>query len=223
MFTGLIQGQGEIVAAERFDTQMRIRVRTLFPLPGVAIGESIAVNGACLTVETRQDYADSAVFSAFVSDETLRRTTLGSLIPGARVNLERALAMGERLGGHMVSGHVDAVSTVREVVPKGESRCVTLDFPQELAPEVAAKGSVALDGISLTVNECDLHSLTVNLIPETWRVTTASSWKKGTAVNLETDILGKYVRRCLTLQSAGTLSPKTGDISLELLRDNGFI
>ena len=200
---------------------MRLRIRTCFPMPGLTIGESIAVNGVCLTVEQGQEHADYAVFSAYASAESLRKTNLGQLISGSNVNLERALALGDRLGGHIVSGHIDAVATIRSIAAEGESRRITLEFPAELAAEVVTKGSVTLDGISLTINDCDEFSLTVNIIPETWHVTTASGWKQGSSVNMETDILGKYVRRCLSL-SGTAKTPQKSDISLELLRANGF-
>jgi len=235
MFTGLVHGQGKISVIERLGMQSRIGVNVLCSMPKLTIGESIAVNGACLTVEHAQEH----IFYAFVSAETLRHTTLGRLQVGSLVNLERALRMGDPLGGHIVSGHIDAVGTVQEITDEGMSKRVCVAFPNELAPEIVAKGSITIDGISLTVNACDTNSFTVNIIPETWRVTTATMWKKGYSVNLETDILGKYVHRYLTLsssaekqgehvlqntyQNATHCNIKSNELTLQMLQENGFI
>ncbi|HIU16895.1 MAG TPA: riboflavin synthase [Candidatus Avidesulfovibrio excrementigallinarum] len=224
MFTGLVQGQGDILAVERRGQQRRFLLRTRFPIPDMAIGESIAVNGACLTVETGQVLGSCAEFQAYASGETVSRTTLGELAPGCRVNLERALALGDRLGGHIVSGHVDGVAVVRSVEARGDSRRIVLAFPEALAPEVIEKGSVALDGISLTVNACTDTTLEVNVIPETWRVTTVGTWKTGSRVNMETDVLGKYVRRQLRfLNGTEQAPPSRRGVDFALLRENGFL
>ena len=137
--------------------------------------------------------------------------------------------MGDRLGGHIVSGHVDCVAHVLSVRQVGESRCIRLRFPEEFASEIVPKGSVALDGISLTINVCEHDFLEVNVIPETWRVTTVAGWKPGTAVNLETDIIGKYVRHMMRSYLPGVPSPAAAPdpsagsgLSLEYLRENGF-
>ena len=223
MFTGLVQGQGDILTVERKGDQRRFLLRTRFALPDMAVGESIAVNGACLSVERGQVLESCAEFQAYASGETVFRTTLGDLTPGSCVNLERALALGDRLGGHLVSGHVDGVAVVRRVETRGDSRCIMLTFPEELGPEVIEKGSVALDGISLTINACTETTLEVNVIPETWRVTTVRTWKAGSRVNMETDVLGKYVRRQLQfLGGAAQATPKRG-VDLDLLRENGFL
>lgn len=218
MFTGIVLGQGEVLSTEQHGKDRRLTIKALFSLTNLIIGESIAVNGACITVET----GGNGVFTGYVSAESMRVTTLASLKAGTLVNLERALALGDRLGGHMVSGHVDAVASVRTVESVGESRRITINFPREFAPEVILKGSVALDGVSLTINACDEDSLTVNVIPETWRVTTVGDWHSGTSVNFETDLLGKYVRRNLTLGSAAKTEPQSR-INENFLRENGFI
>lgn len=218
MFTGIVLGQGEVLSIEQHGKDRRLTIKALFALSNLIIGESIAVNGACITVES----GTSGVFTGYVSAESLKVTTLSSLKAGSRVNLERALALGDRLGGHLVSGHVDAVATVRSVEHVGESRRITIGFPAEFAPEVILKGSVALDGVSLTINACDDNSLTVNVIPETWRVTTIGGWESGTGINFETDLLGKYVRRNLTLGSAAKTEPQSR-IDEDFLRENGFI
>ena len=175
MFTGLVQGTGTVRAAQARGGQSRLTLAPDFPLAGYARGESIAVSGACLSVE---EFGEGW-FSAYASGETLSRTTRGALRPGARVNLERALALGDRLGGHLVSGHVDCVARVESATPAGESKVFRLAFPAEQGPLVIPKGSVCLDGVSLTVNECGADWLTVNIIPETQAATTISSWKSG--------------------------------------------
>lgn len=218
MFTGIVLGQGEVLAVENKGDDSRLSIKALFELPNLVVGESIAVNGACITVETGADNR----FTGYVSAESLRVTTLGSLKAGSTVNLERALALGDRLGGHLVSGHVDAVATVRSIESVGESRRIVIEFPENCAPEVIMKGSVALDGVSLTINACDARTLTVNVIPETWRVTSVGRWKTGTHINFETDLLGKYVRRNLTLGSETGTEPKSR-IDEHFLRENGFI
>ncbi|PKN07748.1 MAG: riboflavin synthase [Deltaproteobacteria bacterium HGW-Deltaproteobacteria-8] len=221
MFTGLIQGKGRIDAVEARGAETRLKVRALFDLPKIVLGESIAVNGACLTVET---FGENW-FTVYASAETLKHTSLGALKTGAEVNLERALALGDRLGGHMVSGHVDCLATVAEIKPAGESRVYTLSFPAEYGALVVPKGSVALDGISLTVNDCGPEFLSVNIIPATQRETTISGWTPGTRVNMETDLIGKYVRNMLGpwLSSMGTAGGSApSKLSMEFLRENGF-
>jgi riboflavin synthase len=215
MFTGIVMGRGELAHRERRGDELRLSVRALFPLPDLAGGESVAVNGVCLTVE--QPHADG--FSAYASARTLSRTNLSSLPVRAALNLERALAVGDRLGGHIVSGHVDAVGTVVRITPAGQSRCVRLAHDPQLAPEIIARGSITLDGVSLTVNDCGSDFLEVNVIPETWNRTTLSGWNPGTPVNMETDIIGKYVRHVLATRQEGERSR----VTLALLRENGFL
>ncbi|ABB39232.1 riboflavin synthase, alpha subunit [Oleidesulfovibrio alaskensis G20] len=224
MFTGIINGQGEILSADNRGSETRFRIRPRFALTDYVTGESIAVNGVCLTVET---YADSW-FSAYASAETLSCSNLGALHTGAAVNLERALAVGDRLGGHIVSGHVDCLATVQSVQPAGLSRVYRLGFPQEFGIQVVDKGSVTLDGISLTVNHCGPDFLEVNIIPETQKVTTIAHWKPGTRVNMETDIIGKYVQRMLTPWSSADKGGATagdsraGTLTMDFLREHGF-
>ncbi|MEZ7198729.1 riboflavin synthase [Pseudodesulfovibrio karagichevae] len=219
MFTGLIMGMGRIEAAEARGSETRFRIRPLFELADIELGESIAVNGACLTVET---FADGW-FTCYASRETLSVTSLGFLRPGSTVNLERAMAMGDRFGGHIVAGHVDCLAEVAEVRPAGESRIYRLAFDAAHGRYVIPKGSVTLDGISLTVNACAPTWLEVNIIPETQKVTTISGWTPGTRVNMETDLIGKYVERMVQPWTGGSESgePGTG-ITMEYLRKNGF-
>ncbi len=201
MFTGLIQACGRIVGRQTRGGESRFTIAPDFALDDVVDGESIAVNGACLSVERH----GSDWFSTYASKETMSRTTLGSLGPGSVVNLERALRVGDRLGGHIVSGHVDCLARVESVEPAGQSVTVRLSFPRERAAEVIAKGSVALDGISLTINLCGDDWFTVNVIPDTQARTSMRAWKPGHLVNMETDVLGKYVRRSLALDPDAAL------------------
>ena len=223
MFTGLVQGKGRVESVETGGArgaETRLKLRALFKLPDITLGESIAVNGACLTVET----AGENWFTVYASAETLKHTSLGTLKTGAGVNLERALALGDRLGGHLVSGHVDCLATVADIKPAGESRVYTLGFPAQFGPLVVPKGSVALDGISLTVNDCGPEFLSVNIIPATQQGTTISGWTPGTKVNMETDLIGKYVRNMLQpwLTAAGGGGKPASKLSLDFLREHGF-
>ena len=199
MFTGLVQGQAEIMRVAGRGGGLDLALRFKFAAGDLTVGESVSVNGACLTVESARDGG----FTAHASAETINSSTLGGLKAGAVVNIERALRLGDRLGGHLVSGHVDAVAEVTALKERGPSREVWLAYPEELAAHVAAKGSVCLDGISLTVNACASGAFSVNIIPETLRATTAALWRPGVLVNLETDVLAKYVQSCLGLAHRG--------------------
>ncbi|THB71757.1 MAG: riboflavin synthase [Desulfovibrio sp.] len=222
MFTGLIEGTGKISALEPRSGQTRLRIAPTFAMQGFVHGESIAVNGACLTVETFSD----TWFTAYASAETLSKTNLGALRQGDLVNLERALALGDRLGGHLVSGHVDCLATVASIEPAGESRIYRLNFPAPFGPQVVEKGSVTLDGISLTVNLCGPDFLTVNIIPATLEATTMGSWSPGTRVNLETDLIGKYVQRMLAARFSGDSAAESdhdqAGLTREFLGKHGF-
>ncbi len=217
MFTGIINGQGQILSAQKSGQETRFSIQALFALDNIEIGESIAVNGVCLTVET----GANNIFSAYASAETMTHTNLGALTSSSLVNLERALALGQRLGGHIVSGHVDSLAKVESIENVGQSRCIRLSFDAKHGAEVISKGSVTLDGISLTVNACAQDFLEVNVIPETWGTTTVKQWQVGTLVNLETDIIGKYVRHMLLPWQDGGKGQST--VTLELLKENGFI
>ena len=216
MFTGIIMGQGTIAGLEQRGREARLSIRALSALPDLATGESIAVNGACLTVEQGKDNC----FIVYASAETMNRTNLGALRPADRVNLERALALGDRLGGHLVSGHVDGQGEITAISSAGESHCVRISHDPALGPEIIAKGSVALDGVSLTINTCGPNFLEVNVIPETWRVTALNLWRTGSRINIETDMIGKYVRHLL--EPYGTSGPESR-VTLGLLRENGFL
>ncbi|MEG2172488.1 MAG: riboflavin synthase [Desulfovibrionaceae bacterium] len=218
MFTGIIHGLGEVLHVSPTGQDMRMHIKALYALEHIQIGESIAVNGACLTVESH----GPQTFTAFASAETLARTSLGALTCGARVNLERALALGDRLGGHMVSGHVDCLGVVEKISLISASHCVRVTFPAEYQQEIISKGSVSLDGISLTVNDCGPNFLEINAIPETWNSTTMNTWQQGRRINLETDIIGKYVRRMLQPWQNAPASSSAGRLTEHFLKENGF-
>ena len=196
MFTGLIEDLGTVAAVERVPKGVRLSVRTR--LEGLRHGASIAVDGVCLTaVELKGDR-----FTADLSPETLDRTTLGERKAGDRVNLERPLAVGDRLGGHLVLGHVDGVGELVRRMGDGEGVRIELRLPQGLAPLVVSKGSIALDGTSLTVNEVlDPDQVALFLIPETLRSTTWGIKSVGAKVNVEADILGKHVARLMQFRT----------------------
>jgi riboflavin synthase len=190
MFTGLVAGTGAVESLDRDGDGVRLRVRT--ELAGeLAPGDSIAVNGVCLTALD----PDGQGFSADVMEETLRRSSLGPLAKGDEVNLELPLRAGDRLGGHMVQGHVDGTGSVEAVNDDGFARVVRIGAPPALLRYVVEKGSIAVDGVSLTVARVDDHSFDVSLIPETLERTNLGSARPGTPVNLEVDILAKYVEK----------------------------
>jgi riboflavin synthase len=196
MFTGIITDIGELVRRDGG----RFGIRCSYPAAGVAIGASIACDGACLTVTALEPLGSGSSFSVDVSNETLSKTTLGTWQPGRRINLERALKAGDELGGHIVSGHVDGVARIVDIWPDGESRRFAIEVPAELARFVAPKGSVALDGISLTVNEVSQNRMGCNIIPHTLTHTTLGAKKPGDALNLEVDVFARYVVRAMELR-----------------------
>jgi riboflavin synthase len=199
MFTGLIEAVGEVAAIEPAPAGFRFRVKTALA-PELSPGDSVAVNGVCLTVVS----AEPEAIAADVSPETARVTSLGVLQPGSLVNLERPLRADARLGGHFVQGHVDATGTLEELRPEGDSYWMTVGFPPLLAPYIVRKGSIAVDGISLTVAGVDDRRFDVQIIPFTWEHTNLRAMKAGDAVNLECDILGKYVVRVAELAGMTT-------------------
>lgn len=195
MFTGIIQAVGRIARLEPRGGDVRLTVDTAgLDMADVALGDSIAVSGVCLTVIE----FDAASFAADVSNETLTHTTLGKHKAGDPVNLEKALRLADRLGGHMVSGHVDGAGKVVSVVPDGRSLRWTFEVPSELARYIAHKGSVCIDGTSLTVNEVSGNRFGVNLIPHTVAHTAFAARRPGDAVNIEVDVVARYVERLLS-------------------------
>jgi riboflavin synthase len=212
MFTGIIQTVGRIARIERRGGDVRLTVDTAtLDMSDVALGDSIAVGGVCLTAVE----LGAQSFAADVSNETLSLTSFGQLGPGSRVNLEKALRLADRLGGHMVSGHVDGLGKVVSVTNDGRSQRWTFEVPPNLTRYIAAKGSICIDGTSLTVNEVSGNRFGVNLIPHTVEHTTFADRKAGDAVNLEVDVVARYVERLL---GAGT----GNGIDEDFLREHGF-
>jgi len=200
MFTGLIEAIGEV--AEMKPTPSGFRLRLTTPIaPEISPGDSVSVNGVCLTAVS----SDDTGIDADISPETARVTALGSLRRGALVNLERPLRADARLGGHFVQGHVDATGTIEEMRPDGDSFWLTVRYPALLAPYIVRKGSIAVDGISLTVAGLDERRFDVQIIPYTWEHTNLHLAKAGDPVNLECDILGKYVVRVAELAGMSTV------------------
>ena len=192
MFTGLVAGRGHITAADRSDDGIRLTVQT--PLAGeLALGDSVAVNGVCLTAVTIED----GTFAADVMHATLERSSLGDAAVGSEVNLELPLRATDRLGGHVVQGHVDGLGTVASVIDDGFARRIRINAPAETLRYIVEKGSIAVDGVSLTVAGMDNESFTVSLIPETLERTNLGQAEPGTRVNLEVDVLAKYVEKLI--------------------------
>lgn len=220
MFTGLIEEVGVITRAKRESEGTSFTIRAEKVLDGTTVGDSIAVSGACLTVTA----IGSREFTAYCMPETLKRTTLGKSGAGTKVNLERSLALGDRVGGHLVLGHVDARVLVSGVQRKGQALVVDFSLCAEVAPYVAEKGSVTLDGVSLTVVEAGTDHFSVGLIPHSMASTTLGSLRAGDEVNLEADVLARYVRRSLQTsgEAADTPDGEEGELSMELLREKGF-
>jgi riboflavin synthase len=189
VFTGIIQTTGRVERVRRARGGVQLTIATPRPLAHLALGESIAVNGACLTVVARAVRR----FTLDVSPETLRRTTLGKLAAGTRVNLERALRVGDRLGGHIVQGHVDGVGRLEAVHPEGDWLNYRFKAPRALAPYLVEKGSIAVDGVSLTLFDCSANAFTVALIPHTLAESTLGERRPGDRVNLEADVLLKHI------------------------------
>jgi len=212
VFTGIVKARGTVSAIERRGGDVRLSVRAAGLLPaGFAVGESIAVNGVCLTCAAVS--ADG--FDADVSGETLAVTAFGKLAVGSVVNLEPALALGERLGGHLVSGHVDCIGRVVSRAPEARSIRLRIEIPVEYVRYVAKKGSVTVDGVSLTINEVSGNAFDVNIIPHTAEATIVGGYAAGTVVNIEVDLLARYVERLL--------GGERGGITEEFLRANGHV
>jgi len=217
MFTGLIQDIGEIVALDRQAQDIRLRVKTFsLLLANINLGDSIAVNGVCLTVS--QKTSDS--FWADVSIETMQCTTCSQLAVADKVNLEKSLTLSTAIGGHLVSGHVDGVARVLSIKDDGCSKRITLHSPTELMKYIAKKGSICVDGISLTVNEVDQQSFQVNIVPHTMHATTMASYIVGRQVNVEVDMIARYVERLLLVTDCPDTSPS--NITPEFLAEYGF-
>lgn len=217
MFTGLIQCMGRIKKINKTAQDCRIHIQPLNSIQDLLPGESIAVNGVCLTIEA----AANDHFLVYASAETLSKTNLLSLNHGDYVNLERALAVGDRLGGHIISGHVDCLAKIQDFVQTGDSYTYRVLFDTQWSKYIVPKGSIALDGISLTVNDCGKGFLEVNIIPFTRKETTIFYWQRGTLVNMETDIIGKYVQKMLSPWQ-NLPEAQNRPITLDFLREHGF-
>ncbi|MGB5256124.1 MAG: riboflavin synthase [Woeseiaceae bacterium] len=211
MFTGIIKARGKVTAIQPRGGDVRLSVRSAgLPWSDYDPGESIAVNGVCLTAVALHDDG----FDTDVSVETLNVTALGKLEVGSPVNLEPSISLGERLGGHLVSGHVDCTGIVSSRSADARSIRLVIEMPKEYARYVAKKGSVCVDGVSLTINEVSVNSFEVNIIPHTAEVTIIENYKVGTVVNIEVDLLARYTERLLDPDGSG--------ISLELLKAHGY-
>ena len=212
MFTGIVEGKGEVKSITAGSKGFVISVEAPFDLSADSIGDSIAINGICLTITT----ISGNTFRADVSKETLSRTTLSDVKKGEDVNLERALKVGDRMGGHIVTGHIDGTGKIGKRETRGESVWFEVTAPDELMRYMVEKGSVTLDGISLTINSVGKDFFALNIIPHTLDATTLGSKKPRDTVNIETDIIGKYVERLMQ----GQKTPE--GVGMELLKECGF-
>lgn len=219
MFTGIIEGVGRLIAKRTVGGGLAFDIEAGFDLTDPEEGESIAVSGVCLTVYNIKGRR----FSVDVSPETLSRSRLGSLGQGNSVNLERALRLSDRLGGHLVSGHVDTMAVVKSRKEFGDYTVFTFSFPESLGRYVIEKGSITIDGVSLTVNSCGSGFFSVSIIPHTLKVTSLGELKVGVKVNIEVDIIGKYIEKLLlSPQQKGGLNSTEG-INSSFLTKHGFM
>jgi riboflavin synthase len=191
VFTGIITDIGRVRRVDQTERDRRYEIETVWDVSGIDMGASISHAGCCLTVVEKGE----GWFAVEVSDETLSKTTLGSWGEGSRVNLERAARLGDEMGGHVVSGHVDGLGRVVSIEPVGGSHRIVVEAPAPLHRYIAAKGSITVDGVSLTVNAVEGRSFDLNIIPHTWEATTLGALKVGDAVNLEIDMLARYLAR----------------------------
>ncbi len=220
MFTGIIEALGEVADLQLQRGEWRLRVRSHgLDFSDVALGDSIAVNGVCLTVTAFGD----GVFSADVSNETMEHTTLNALSIGRRVNLEKALTPTKRLGGHLVSGHVDGVGELLSLRPDGASIRMDFQAPAALARYIAQKGSICIDGTSLTVNTVNGAQFSVNIIPHTQKETIIQDYRVGSRVNLEVDLIARYLERLMQGEQAAHEKDSKGTLTTQLLAENGFL
>lgn len=217
MFTGLVEEVGVLESIQGNEQASRLVIRAQQVLDGVKLGDSISVNGICLTVTS---YANRQ-FSVDVMPETMNKTSLRQLRSGQRVNLERAMRLGDRFGGHIVSGHVDGTGMVASREVNANAVVFRIEAKPQLLKYVIARGSICIDGISLTVVDVNDSGFTVSIIPHTLANTSLADRRPGDLVNLETDVIGKYVERLLGYQNHGT-TEKSGGLSLAFLQENGF-
>lgn len=216
MFTGIIEELGKIVELRPHVGGAKIRIAATLVADGTKDGDSIAVNGVCLTALE----STAAGFSADISKETLERSTLGNLAVGSRVNLERAVTPSTRLGGHIVQGHVDARGEFISAIQNGDFWTVRIGYPKEISNYLVYKGSVSVEGISLTIASLTVDHFEIALIPKTWELTNLSTLEPGDPVNLEADVIAKYVERILIGRDK---TPAAGSVTMDTLKNAGFI
>ncbi|SDU30982.1 riboflavin synthase [Desulfobacula phenolica] len=221
MFTGIIESFGTIKRIESSGEGKVLHIGCDLDLSESKIGDSIAVNGACLTAVSLEKHA----FKVDMAPETVERTTFKSLTTGSRVNIERALKLSDRIDGHLVSGHIDGTGTISSIVRKSNAVIIKIDVPLTLGSDMIEKGSVAIEGISLTINQCSDKDFQVSIIPHTADITTIGLKRVGDEVNIETDMIGKYVKKILrgSVSKNDALPKGEKDISMELLARNGFL
>lgn len=216
MFTGIIEATGKLAAVVKRGNDISVTITSSeLDFSDVKLGDSIACNGVCLTVTKLETHS----FNADISSETLAHTLFGRYQPGQRINLEKAMLPTTRMGGHIVSGHVDGVSQVVNIEQSGRASNIWLSLPANLSRYVAAKGSVTIDGISLTVNELTQNSFRLTIVPHTAAYTTIADLKVGSKVHLEVDLIARYLERLLSKDTTGA----TGGVSLALLSQRGFL
>jgi riboflavin synthase len=218
MFTGLVEGTGKIRDVRLSGGDMNISIMPLFDMSDCSIGDSVAVSGVCLTVTEIND----GLIMMYASGETTSRTTIGSLRKGSKVNLERALRLSDRLGGHIVSGHVDGTGKITEKKQVKQSWLIGVEIDEKLSRYTIDKGSITIDGISLTINVCQRGYFEVNIIPETASSTTLLKKKVGDMVNIETDLIAKYIEKLIIKERAAENNNASSSISMEMLEHFGF-
>jgi riboflavin synthase len=218
MFTGLVEGTGRIKNARISGGDMTISIMPLFDMSDCHIGDSVAVNGACLTVTEM----NNGLIVVYASGETTSRTTLGALRNGSEVNLERALRLSDRLGGHIVSGHVDGVGKITEKKHIRQSWLIGFSIDEKLSRYTIEKGSIAVDGISLTINVCQKGYFEVNIIPETGASTTLLKKKVGDPVNIETDLIAKYIEKLFMKERSAENNIASSSVNMDMLERFGF-
>jgi riboflavin synthase len=214
VFSGIVEVLGDVRSMASGDSGARIAIEAGALVEGVKLGDSIAINGACMTVVA----FGNSIFEADISPESLRMTNLGDLKAGEKVNLEKALVLGDRLGGHMVTGHIDGMGKIRDRKADGDSIWLTVEAPPDVMRYLVFKGSIAVDGISLTVATCDEDSFSIAIIPHTSEHTTLTAKRDGAVVNLEADLIGKYVEKLLLPHAQA----RAGGVSMDKLKEHGY-